>query len=67
MVTSSVWKRDKAIVSRILPRWPAPLLSEAFQRVQKLERELLQKPVPPSAALGETLMQLARLAAANRR
>jgi DNA polymerase-3 subunit delta len=67
MVTSSVWKRDKAIVSRILPRWPAPLLSEAFQRVQKLERELLQKPVPPSATLGETLMQLARLAAANRR
>lgn len=65
-VMSAVW-RDKAIVGRILPRWTAPRLSEAFQRVQKLERELLLRPVPPSAALGETLMQLARVAASSQR
>lgn len=66
-VTMSVWKRDKAIVSRILPRWSGQRLSEAFQRVQKLERDLLLRPVPHAAALGETLMQLARVAAANGR
>lgn len=65
-VTQSVWQRDKAIVSRILPRWTGTRLSEAFQRVQKLERDLLLRPVPPSAALGETLMQLARAAASQR-
>jgi DNA polymerase-3 subunit delta len=66
-VTQSVWQRDKPVVSRILPRWTGPRLSEAFQRVQKLERELLLRPVPPAAALGETLMQLARVAASNGR
>ncbi|WP_338502119.1 DNA polymerase III subunit delta [Sphingomonas kaistensis] len=66
-VTQSVWQRDKPVVSRILPRWTASRLSEAFQRVQKLERDILLRPVPPSAALGETLMQLARVAAANGR
>lgn len=66
-VTQSVWKRDKAIVNRILPCWTAARLSEAFQRVQRLERELLLRPVPPGAALGELLMQLARVAAAARR
>ena len=57
----SVW-RDKAAVARILPKWPATRLAEAFARVQKLERELLLQPVPGSAALGETLLQLARAA-----
>jgi DNA polymerase-3 subunit delta len=65
-VTQSVWQRDKHVVSRILPRWTAPRLSEAFQRVQKLERELLLRPVPSAAALGETLLQLARVAASQR-
>lgn len=65
-VAQSVWQRDKAIVSRILPRWTGARLSEAFQRVQKLERDLLLRPVPPGAALGETLMQLARVAASDR-
>lgn len=62
-VTQTVWQRDKPIVSQILPRWTAPKLSEAFQRVQKLERQILLQPVPAAAALGETLMQLARVAA----
>lgn len=61
-VTQSVWKRDKAAVARILPRWTAARLSEAFLRVQQLERELLLRPVPGHAALGETLVQLARAA-----
>lgn len=65
-VTQSVWQRDKAVVSRILSRWTAPRLSEAFHRVQTLERDLLLRPVPPGAALGETLFQLARVAASQR-
>lgn len=65
-VLRSVWQRDKAMVGRILPRWSGARLSEAFQRVQRLERELLLRPVPPAAALGETLMQLARVAASQR-
>lgn len=65
-VLQSVWKRDKQMVGRILPRWTSPRLSEAFGRVQKLERDLLLRPVPSGAALGETLMQLARVAASQR-
>jgi DNA polymerase-3 subunit delta len=61
-VLQTVWKRDKAVVSRILPRWPAARLAEAMARVQRLERELLLQPVPGSAALGEMLFQLARAA-----
>jgi DNA polymerase-3 subunit delta len=62
MVIQAVWKRDKAVVARILPRWPAARLAEAMVRVQRLERELLLQPVPGAAALGETLLQLARAA-----
>jgi DNA polymerase III delta subunit len=66
MVLKTVWKRDAPVVGRILPRWSGPRLSEAFQRVQKLERDLLLRPVPPGASLGETLLQLARVAASTR-
>lgn len=65
-VTAAVWKRERAMVQRILPRWTAARLTEAFQRVQKLERELLLSPVPENAALSETLVQLARAAAGRR-
>lgn len=61
-VLHTVWKRDKAAVSRILPRWTAARLADVLARVQKLERELLLQPVPGSAALGETLFQIARAA-----
>jgi DNA polymerase-3 subunit delta len=61
-VLASVWKRDKAAVQRILPRWTAPRLAEVFARVQKLERDLMLRPLPGSAALGETLLQIARAA-----
>ena len=66
MVLKTVWMRDKTIVGQILPRWTGPRLSEAFQRVQRLERDLLLRPVPSGAALGETLLQLARVAASHR-
>jgi DNA polymerase-3 subunit delta len=65
-VLMSVWRRDKPMVGQILPRWSAERLSEAFQRVQKLERDLLLRPIPPAAALGELLMQLARVAGSRR-
>nr|WP_314441589.1 DNA polymerase III subunit delta [uncultured Sphingomonas sp.] len=65
-VAQGVWQRDKAIVARILPRWTGPRLSEAFERLQALERDLLLRPVPPGAALGELLMQMARVAASQR-
>lgn len=60
-VLQSVW-RDKDVVSRILGRWRPERLSEAFARVQGLERDLLLSPVPSQAALGELLVQLARAA-----
>jgi DNA polymerase-3 subunit delta len=66
MVLQTVWKRDKIVVGQILPRWTGPLLAEAFQRVQKLERDLLLRPLPPGAALGEMLLRLARMAASQR-
>lgn len=61
-VLQTVWKRDKPAVSRILSRWSPARLAEAAVRVQKLERDLLLQPVPGSAALGETLFELARAA-----
>jgi DNA polymerase-3 subunit delta len=63
LIMRSVYpKRDQPIVGQILRRWTPASLSEAFARVQKLERELLLQPVPGSAALGELLFQLARVA-----
>lgn len=61
-VVNAVWKRDKPVVQRILPRWTSARLSDAMARVQRLERDLLLRPVPGHAALGELLVQLARLA-----
>lgn len=61
-VLGSVWKRDKAAVARILPRWSAARLADVLARVQKLERELLLQPVPERAALGEALLQIGRAA-----
>jgi len=61
-VIKSTWSRDKIVLARILPRWTSPKLAEAVARVQLLERELILKPVPGPAALGETLFTLARAA-----
>lgn len=60
-VMRTVW-RDKEAVRRILPRWTSARLSDAFARVQRLEKELLLRSVPPAATLGETLLEVARAA-----
>lgn len=61
-VLAAVWRNDKAPVSRILPRWTSARLAEVLERVQRLERQLLFSPVDDRAALGETLLQIARAA-----
>lgn len=61
-VLGSVWRRDQAVIGRILPRWSSPRLAEVFQRVQELERQLLLSPASNSALLGEALTQIARAA-----
>lgn len=61
-VLASVWRNDKGPVARILPRWTSARLAEVLERVQRLERELLFSPVDDRAALGETLLQIARAA-----
>ena len=59
------WK-DKALVQRLLSTWPADRLAEAASRVSALERQLMLSPVPDEAALGETLVAIARAAGRNR-
>lgn len=61
-VMKSVWWREQPAVARMLERWTAPRLADALAHVQRLERELLLQPVPGAAALGESLLQLARVA-----
>ena len=53
------WK-DKPLVERLLSNWSAARLAEAAQRVAALERQLMLTPAPDDAALGETLVTLAR-------
>lgn len=55
------WK-DKALVQRLLSTWSAERLAEAANRVSMLERELMLRPLSNEAALGETLVTIARAA-----
>jgi len=55
------WK-DKALVERLLSVWPAERLAEAASRVSGLERQIMLRPLDDQAALGETLVTLARAA-----
>jgi len=55
------WK-DKALVARLLSTWPAELLAEAASRISALERQIMLRPLADEAALGETLVGLARAA-----
>jgi DNA polymerase III subunit delta len=59
------WK-DKPLVQRLLSTWSAERLAEAASRVSALERQLMLSPVSNEAALGETLVTIARAAARNR-
>ena len=58
------WK-DKPLLERLLSTWPADRLAEAASRVAALERQVMLRPIDGEAALGETLIGLAR--AASRR
>ena len=55
------WK-DKPLVERQLATWPAERLAEAAARVSTLERQIMLRPLDDEAALGETLVTLARAA-----
>lgn len=57
------WK-DKPLIQRLLSTWSAERLAEAASRVAALERQTMLMPVPDEAALGETLVTIAR--ASNR-
>ena len=56
------WK-DKPLVQRLLSNWSAERLATAATRVATLERQLMLAGVPGEAALGETLVAMARAAA----
>jgi DNA polymerase-3 subunit delta len=62
MGKSLFWK-DKPVVQRLLSNWSARRLAEAAERVVALERELMLGDSPSEAALGETLVTLARVGA----
>jgi DNA polymerase III subunit delta len=55
------WK-DKPLIERLLATWPAERLAEAASRVSALERQIMLRPLADEAALGETLVALARAA-----
>ena len=53
------WK-DKPLIERLLSAWPAERLAEAASRVAALERQIMLRPLADEAALGETLVTVAR-------
>jgi len=59
------WK-DKPLVQRLLSAWSAERMAEAAARVTSLERQIVLRPLADEAALGETLVTLARAAARGR-
>lgn len=59
------WK-DKSLVQRLLTTWSAERLAEAASRVSALEKQIMLSPVSDEAALGETLVMVARAAGRNR-
>ena len=69
-VTTSMGKalfwKDKPIVERLLSTWSTDRLAEAASRVSALERQIMLSPLADDAALGETLVTLARAAGRGR-
>ena len=59
------WK-DKPLIQRLLSVWTADRLAEAAARVSGLERQVMLRPLADEAALGETLVMLARAAGRGR-
>lgn len=65
MGKSLFWK-DKSLIQRLLSTWSAERLAEAALRVSALERQIMLRPLADEAALGETLVTLARVAGRGR-
>lgn len=69
-VTTSMGKalfwKDKPLIERLLAGWSADRLSEAASRVSALELQIMLRPLPDDAALGETLVTLGRVAGRGR-
>lgn len=61
MGKSLFWK-DKPLIERLLAAWPAERLAEAASRASALERQIMLRPLSDEAALGETLVTIARAA-----
>lgn len=59
------WK-DKPLMQRLLSSWPSERLAEAASRVSALERQIMLRPLADDAALGESLVTLARAATQGR-
>ena len=59
------WK-DKPLIQRLLTTWSSERLAEASARVAQLERQIMLRPLADDAALGETLVTLARVAGRGR-
>jgi len=59
------WK-DKPLIQRLLSSWSAERLAEAASRVVTLERQIMLTPASDEAALGETLVTIARAAGRGR-
>ena len=59
------WK-DKGLIQRLLSSWSAERLAEAASRVSTLERQVMLTPMPDEAAMGDTLVTIARAAGRGR-
>lgn len=59
------WK-DKPLIQRLLTAWSSQRLAEAASRVSQLEQQIMLRPLADDAALGETLVTLARAAGRDR-
>jgi DNA polymerase-3 subunit delta len=55
------WK-DKPLIQRLLSTWSSERLAEAASRVSALERQVMLTPASDEAALGESLVTIARAA-----
>lgn len=55
------WK-DKPLIQRLLSTWSAERLAAAAVRVAQLEQQIMLRPLADDAALGETLVTIARAA-----
>ena len=59
------WK-DKPLIQALLSTWSAERIAEAATRVAQTERQIMLRPLPDGAALGETLVTLSRAAGRRR-